>query len=348
VSPTNDDLRELGPWGQSVALAFRFLLLAASLIACGWLFSNFHQIPPDSQAIVMRFGSVARLHGSGLLFAWPSPIEQVAVLPAAARQFQLPVRRYNPDEADVSNRTRGFFISSDPRQNGGFLLTGDSSVVHLEARLFYQIDDPLAYMIAAGHVEAALERLFLASAVAIVAGRDLDSVLVARPEIASQATEAARREGLRGDLMNAVNRRLDDLRQQGASLGIAVSRVDLVPSIPAGAKEAFENVLVVTQDAEARAAVARTSAEVTAQEANRNKDRIAAGATAAAEELVTAAKTQIAPITALEEQSHDVSRDMQLTRVYYDHVGPLLRKARRVEVVDSSGAVHVILPGGSP
>jgi regulator of protease activity HflC (stomatin/prohibitin superfamily) len=170
---------------------------------------------------------------------------------------------------------------------------------------------------------------------------------VARPEIASEAAEATRRERLRLDLQSAVNKRLEDLRQHGASLGITVSRVDLVPSIPGGAKEAFDNVLVVTQDVEARAATARTSAQMTSQEANRNKDAIAASATASAEELITTAKTQTAPVIALEQQSHGMSRDMLLTRVYYDHVGPLLKRARQVSVIDRSGTVHTILPGES-
>jgi regulator of protease activity HflC (stomatin/prohibitin superfamily) len=346
VSSTTDDLRELGPWGQAVALSFRFLLLAAALIAAGWFISNFHQIPADSQAVVMRFGSVARIRGPGLLLAWPRPIEQVVVLPAAARQLQLPIRRY--DENQDGSVGQGFDTSFDPRMNTGFLLTGDSGVVHLEARVFYQIDDPLAYMISADHIEPALERLFLASAVGMMAGRDMDSVLVARPEVASEAAEATRRERLRSDLMSAVNRRLTDLGQQGASLGITVSRVDLVPSIPAGAKQAFENVLIVTQDAEARSAVARTSAEMTSQEANRNKDRIAASAIAAAEESITNAKAQTASIEALAQQSRDMSRGMQLTRVYYDHVQVVLKKAKRVDVVDRSGSVRTILPGGTP
>jgi regulator of protease activity HflC (stomatin/prohibitin superfamily) len=346
VSTTKQDLGELGPWGQAVLLSFRFLFLAAGLIAAGWLVSNFHQIPADSQAVVMRFGSVARIRGSGLLLAWPRPIEQVVVLPAAARQLQLPVRRY--EDTQGGSVGQGFDTSSDPRLNSAFLLTGDSGVVHLEARVFYQINDPLAYMIAASHIEPALERLFLASAVAMMAGRDLDSVLVARPEIASEATEASRRERLRSDLMSAVNRRLADLGRQGASLGINVSRVDLVPSIPAGAKQAFENVLTVTQDAEARAAVARTGAEMPSQEANRNKDRIAASATATAEEAITNAKAQTAPIEALAQRSRDMSRNMQLTRVYYDRVEALLKKAKRVDVVDRSGAVRTILPGGTP
>ena len=98
MSSTADDLRELGPWGQAVALSFRFLLFAAGLIAAGWFVSNFHQIPADSQAVVMRFGSVARIRGAGLLLAWPRPIEQVVVLPAAARQLQLPIRRFEENQ----------------------------------------------------------------------------------------------------------------------------------------------------------------------------------------------------------------------------------------------------------
>jgi regulator of protease activity HflC (stomatin/prohibitin superfamily) len=293
----------------------------------------------------MRFGTVARAHGSGLLVAWPRPIEQVVLLPAAARQFELQVQRYN--EGTFSS-TQGSFTSADPRQNSAFLLTGDGGVVHLEARLFYQINDPLAYTIASAHIDPALERLFIASAVTVMAGRDLDSVLVARPEVAAEAAVANRRERLRSDLLSAVNHRLEDLRRQGASLGITVSRVDLVPSIPAGAKEAFENVLVVTQDAEARAATARTSAQMTTQEANRIRDRIATSASATAEEVITAAKTQTAPVLALEQQSHGMSRNMLLTRVYYDHVGPLLKRARRVAVVDRTGTVHTILPGEAP
>ena len=68
MSSIAEDLRELGPWGQAVALSFRFLLLGAGLIAAGWLVSNFHQIPADSQAVVMRFGSVARIRVSSLTF----------------------------------------------------------------------------------------------------------------------------------------------------------------------------------------------------------------------------------------------------------------------------------------
>jgi regulator of protease activity HflC (stomatin/prohibitin superfamily) len=345
----DDDLREemkdVGPLGQSVALAFRFLFVGACVVAAGWLGSNFfRQVPPDSQAVVMRFGAVARIQGPGLLMALPRPLETAVILPAPARQMPLRIERF-VEGASAGAATSGYDLSRDPRQNTGFLLTGDSNVVHLEAQLFYQVSDPVAYMIAESHVRPALQRLFIASAIAVVGRRSLDSILVARPEVAARASEAAERERFRADLVNEVNKRLADLRAADASLGITVSRADIVPSIPAGAKEGFDNVLTVTQSADTAVAQARTAAQFTTQEANSKKDHIATDATATAEEIVTNAKTQTASIAALAQQQQDMSRSMLMTRYFYDRIEPILKKAAGIDVVDDKGTVHTIHPG---
>ena len=345
----------IGAWGQSVELAFRFLFLVVCAIALGWTVSNIRQVPPDEQALVLRFGSVVRVQGAGLLLAWPRPIEEIVLLPATARQIEFHVSRLDPElvpgtsqQAGAADLVAGFDVSPDPRQNSGFLLTGDDNVVHLQATLFYQIIDPVAYMISLAHVKPALSRLFIASAVTVCAGRDLDSILVARPEVAAQAAEAARRERLRADLLREINRRLDDLAAQGAGFGIHVSRVDLAAAIPAGAKVAFDDVLTATQNAETDIAVSNTKAQIISQQANRQKDRILTDATARAEETVTDAKTRTAPIAALAQQSQDTSRQMLLSRLYYDRVGTLLKKAGRVDTVDRNGGVKLILPGQAP
>jgi len=341
------DLREVGPWGQAVALSFRFLLAAAVAIAAGWLVSNIRQVPADSQAVVLRFGAVDRVAGPGLLLAWPRPIEQVVQVPSSARQIQFDITRFMDGQQPGVSSTFGLELNADPRLNTGFLLTGDSSVVHLQAQIFYHVTDPVAYMIAGEHIAPALQRLFIASTVDDVASRDLDTILVARPEIASRAREAARREHLRADLMEAVNRRLERLAEMGDGLGIRVSRVDLVPSIPAGAKEAFDSVLVVTQEAEGDIAAARTNAQYTLQTANQNRDRITTDAAATAEEIVSNATSQTASIAALAENSQDMSHAMLMSRLYYDRIGPILRKAGRIETVGPGGTAHILIPGGN-
>ncbi len=333
---TAEDTRDVGAWGQAVALSFRFLQFAAAAIAIGWLVSNVRQVPPDNQAVVVRFGTVARVQGPGLLFALPRPLEQVTLIPASARQIGLRVARFDDGGSnDNSNRTMGFDINEKPRLNSGFLLTGDSSVIHLEAEMFYQVDDPQAYMVAADHVRPALQRLVIASAIDIIGARDLDAILVARPENASKTEEAARRERLRADLVHAVNERLRKLDEQGAPLGVVVNRVDLMPSIPRGAHDAFDSVLAVTQESARAIAAAETNKEITAQKAQSDADAIKSNASAAAEENVSKATVATASITALGSSDKDMSRGMQMTRLYYDRVGPILKKAAKVQLVSA-------------
>ena len=352
LAEQDSDLRDVGPWGQAAALSFRFLLGAAMLIAAGWAVSNIRQVPADSQAIIIRLGTVAKVQGPGLLLALPRPIDQIVLVPAAARQTQFAISRFVESQTDsTTTAVQGYTLSDVPRLNSGFLLTGDSSVVHLEAQIFYQITDPVAYMIAADHVGPALQRLFIASTVDNLAGRDLDSILVARPEIASQSNEAARRERLRADLMNAVNHRLEALAAQGAGLGVTVSRVDLVPSIPAGAKAGFDNVLVVSQAADENVATARTTAQIDMQTAQSNRDRITTEATANAEEAISDANVSTASITALGKSTQGLSHSMQLSRLYYDRIGPVINKAGRVETVGQDSSIRLLLPAaptGSP
>jgi regulator of protease activity HflC (stomatin/prohibitin superfamily) len=351
-----------GVWAQSAKIAFRFLFVAVAVIAAGWAVSNILQVPPDSRAVVLRFGSAVRQQEAGLLFAWPRPIEQVVVLPSADRQIQFRISRFDaagggpastrsmlPGSAagPAADVIGGFDMSDNPRQNAGFLLTGDSSVVHLQATLFYQIKDPVSYLISADHVGPALERLFVASAVAVCAARDLDTILVARPEASPTADQSFRtqREQLRTDLMNAVNRRLQDLAEQGAGLGVAVSRVDLVAAIPSGAKTEFDRVLIVTQSAEKYMAEARTAAEMAAQQANRDRDSIVAQAAAKAEERVNEARTRTAAIAALAREAPGLSRQTLINRLYFDRVGRILAKAASVEAIARDAGSHVIVPG---
>jgi regulator of protease activity HflC (stomatin/prohibitin superfamily) len=347
---TAADVREgaepSGAWAQSAKLAFRFMFLAVILAAVGWFFSNIRQVPPESRALVYRFGQLVRQQGAGLLLAWPQPVERIVILPSQDRQLEFRIDGFEPDSSQGSD----FMISDYARENVAFLLTGDTSVVHLQASLLYQITDPAAYVLAAEHVAPALQRMFVASAVAVCASRDIDTILVARPELVAAASAASRasREQLRNDLMNAINRRLDDLAAQGASLGIKVSRVDLAAAIPSGAKSAFDYVLIATQQADRDIAEAHTGAAMTQLRANQDRDRTLTDADARAEEKVTEAKTRTAAVDALAKGSPGLSGEMLESRVYYDRIGALLAKAARVDTVDSKGGINVMLPGPVP
>lgn len=348
-----------GAWAQSAKLSFRFLFIAVGVLALAWAVSNIRRVPPDSRAVVLRFGNVVAEQGAGLLLAWPHPIEQVVLLPSADRQIEFPVGRFSeapalaatPDAPPITAAPTGarpeFEISRDPRRNLGFLLTGDSGVVHLRATLFYQISDPAAYVVAAQHVAPALERLFVASAVAVSASRDLDTILVARPGEGAGAaqTGGASRERLRSDLVRAVNRRLDQLEAQGIGFGITVSRVDIAAALPAGAKSAFDRILTVTQTADQTIARARTYAAATSLSATQESHRILTEAQAATGERVGQAQAHAAPILALARQMAEPAGKALLDRMYYDRIGALLRKAKEVDTVDPNSSTRLLLPG---
>jgi regulator of protease activity HflC (stomatin/prohibitin superfamily) len=340
-----DDAEPGGAWAQAAKLAFRFVFLLVCIAAIGWSVSNFRQVPSDSRAIVFRFGNLVKQQDAGLLMAWPTPIERVVILPAADRQMEFRLDQLQPGPTAFN-----YMISPLPRENVAFLLTGDASIVHVQATLLYQIVDPAAYVLSADHVGPALQRLFVASTVSVCAARDLDTILVARPELDTPTNTAARagREQLRADLRNEVNHRLEELAEQGVGLGIAVSRVDLVASIPTGAKFAFDSVLIASQQADREVANARTRGTMTAQRANQDKDQIATDSQARAAERITDAKTRTAAISAYVEGSPGLSGQMLINRIYYDRIGGLLAKAARVDTIDRDGGVNLMLPGPVP
>ena len=332
-----DAERDNSPWAQAAALSFRFLFAAVLVLGIGWAVSNCRQVSADSRAVVLRFGNVVREAGPGLLLALPRPFEHVMILPSANRPIQFDV----PDAAHDG-------ISVNPRDNAALWLTGDMSVVRLHAAFFYQITDANAYVLSAAHVVPALGRLFAASTLAVSAKRDLDTILVARPE-RNEETDAARatRESFRGDLVAEMNRRLDDLAKHGVSLGVQVSRVDLLPAIPAEAKAAFDSVLFSFQEAQTHIAQARTQGEMMLQKANQERDRILTDAQARGEEQVTQAKARTSAILALSPDAQGLSGDMLVRQLYQEQIVRILGQAGKVLSADGAGAARLILPAAA-
>ncbi len=344
LRPGRTDMPE-GAWAQSVRLGFRFLFAAIVVMALGWSVSGIRRIPPDSRAVVLRLGQVVREQGPGLLLAWPRPIEQVALLPSADSQFSMRITRLDAG-AVLTGRRLEFQLSSDPRRNTGFLLTGDGGVAHLQATVLYRISDPAAYLIERDHVPAALDRLIVASAVEVAASRSIDAILVASTAEGAGALPSP--EQLRLDLVAAVNRRLAALAAEGAGLGVTVTRVDLAASLPEAARYAFDHILAVTQLAEQTVAQARNYAEKTKQSAVQERQRILTAATAAADEQRAQAMTVTAPIMALVPQAATPAGKAVISRIYYDRIGALLRRAQQVTSFDPSSGAELVLPGANP
>ncbi|MEE4222770.1 protease modulator HflK [Pseudomonas viridiflava] len=337
-----------GPWLQASRLAFLGLYGVTLLAALGWITSNVRQIDPQNRAVVMRFGALERIQNAGLLTAWPQPFEQVVLLPSADRVIERRVETLLRSSAAQKADEIATLSApiSDALAGSGFLLTGDAGVVQLDVTVFYKVTDPYAFVLQGDHVEPALDRLVNRSAVALAAARDLDTILVARPELMGADSQAAeRRERLRGDLVRGINQRLTALKDAGMSIGIEAARVDVQSSLPPSAVNAFNAVLTASQQADQAVANARTDAEKLTQTANQQADRTLQVAHAQASERLAKAQTDTAAVVSLAQSVKNRDDPDLLQRIYRERVPAILRQAGSVTTVDPKDDSRLIIQG---
>ncbi|PCR98065.1 hypothetical protein CP336_00155 [Pseudomonas fluorescens] len=338
------------PWIQAGRLAFFALYAVTVLAALAWAFSNVRQIDPQNRAVVMHFGALDRIQNAGLLLAWPQPFEQVVLLPAADRVIERRVENLLRSPAAIQADRVATFATplSDALAGSGYLLTGDAGVVQLNVRVFYKVTDPYDFVLQGDHVLPALDRLVTRSAVALTAARDLDTILVARPELIGADNQAAeRRERLRGDLVQGINRRLAELKASGQGIGIEVARVDVQSSLPEPAVGAFNAVLTASQQADKAVANARTDAEKITQTANELADRTLQVAHAQAGERLAKASADTATVLSLAQARQQGTDPQMLLRLYRERIPKILGQAGSVTTVDPKDDSRLIIQGAS-
>ncbi|MQT92213.1 protease modulator HflK [Pseudomonas helleri] len=333
-----------GPWLQSARIGFIALYAVTVLAALGWLFGNVRSVGPESRAVVLRLGAEHRIQNAGLLLAWPRPFEQVVMLPSYGRVTERKVELLL--RSDFSRRVdRGLAPASDATAGSGYLLTADAGIVQLEVRVFYQVVEPFAFARQGVHVEPALDRLVERNAVQVCASRDMDAILVARPELVGADTQVAeRRERLRGDLQQGINRSLAALKAAGADLGITVVRVDVQSSLPPSAVSAFNAVLTASQRAEQAVASARNEAAQRLQQATQSADRTVQVAQAQTRERLAQASADTSTIVGLAQQQDPGL----MLRLYRERVPAILSRAGSVTTVSPEDSGRLILQGPKP
>jgi len=334
----------LTPWLQAGRIGFIALYGVTLLAALGWLFGNVREIGPESRAVVLRLGAEQRIHNAGLLLAWPRPFEQVLMLPSAGRVSERRVELLLRSDAAIK-ADRDASLAGDASAGSGYLLTGDAGIVQLDVRVFYQVNEPYAFTRQGVHVEPALDRLVERNAVQICASRDMDAILVARPElVGADAQVAERRERLRGDLQQGINRSLAALKAAGSDLGIEVVRVDVQSALPQPAVNAFNAVLTASQLAEQAIASARNDAARQTQQATQNADRIVQVAEAEARERLSRAQADTATIVGLARHTDPGL----MLRLYRQRVPAILSRAGSITTVNPEDSGRLILDGPKP
>jgi regulator of protease activity HflC (stomatin/prohibitin superfamily) len=356
---TANGSESVSPWLQAGRLAFIAAYAILSIAALRWLSSNTQQVSPSNRAVVTRMGALHRVQSAGLLLAWPKPIEHVVLVPAAEtileRQVQALLRptaaSFGPAPAPVSAREDDeapdqSAVMQDAGAGAGYLLTGDAGVVSLDIRVSYTVTNVFDYVLQGSHILPALDRLVTRSAVAVCASRDLDTILVARPELMGTDSQVAeRRERLRADLVRSINAALDTLKRGGAGLGITVARVDVQSRLPVDAVDAFDAVLSASQSADQTIADARTTAAYSMQAATQAADRSLEVAQAQASERLSKAQSDTSSLLHLAQLIRDRTEPQLMTRIYRERISQILAKAGSLTQVDPKDDAQLIIDG---
>ncbi len=339
------------PWIQASRLAFIAFYICTVLAALRWLTSNVMEVSAGQRAVVLHMGAVVHEQASGLLWAWPTPIDQVVLVQSAETVIEHHVQGLVRSQAALNADAMAYDDDEgepvgDALAGSGYLLTGDGAIVRLDVRVFYKVSDPHAYVVQYPHLLPALDRLVTRSALAVCAARDLDRILVARPElIASNQGDAVQRELLRKELVEQINRALAELERKGTGLGVNVLRVDVQSTLPQDSLTAFNSVLTAGQGAEQELADARSDAARITQLATQQADRSLQVARAKASERIAKAQADTAAVNSLASSLQNRTEPDLLMRVYRERIPLILKNAGSIVTLEPNSDTRLILSG---
>ncbi len=215
------------------ALQTSFIVLKAImlLIVLAYIFSGMYMVKSYQQAMVFRFGRLDRIESDGLHFAWPAPIERVEKVSVRREQSFAIKDFYFKSTADGKNSAVGKTLSP---VTDGYLITGDTNIVHALMTVHYRLSDLRSYYNTVGTVEK--EHRLLKLAVkngAVIAG-------------ATMAVDPLLRHGAISFKDAIEFSAKNSLKNWGTGIEIASVEVSIVP--PRQVKKEFDKVLLAEQN----------------------------------------------------------------------------------------------------
>ena len=232
------------------------LLLLFVLLLC----SGVYKVENGEVAVVLRFGRLtgenpgARIKQPGLHFAFPYVIDEVVKIPVG-KIHQVTVKTHSPNTSA---------IVSDITKNG-YLITGDSNIILVEAAVKYRIDDPLAYALNCKDAEKVVDGSVSGVLQRYVSTMDVDTLLTTGKALLAEDTKHTAQ-----DLLSGLN------------LGVTLVNVELTKLTP-------PNEVKSDFDAVTEAAVKK---KTLAEQANEYRVNTLPGAQSSAQKTIEEAKAR--------------------------------------------------------
>ena len=304
-----------GPGGISPRMIGLVVLVLVAL----WGLSGIYTVNPDSVGVVLRFGRYVGTTRPGLNYHLPYPIEEV-LTPAVTRVNKLDVGY----RVGASGETMS---DDDVAAQESLMLTGDENIVDINFSVFWQINDPEAYLFNIRHPEGTVKMVAESAMREIIGQLPIRAPLFENRQAINDRTRARMQELL--DSYHA---------------GITVVQVQLLKADPpAEVIDAFNDVQRAKADQERLGneadayrnnvvPVARGEAQRTIQEAQAYKEQVVALAQGEAKRFVSV------------EQAYRLAPDITSRRLYLETMEDVLKNAQKVVIDPEVRGVVPYLP----
>ncbi|MCR2806150.1 FtsH protease activity modulator HflK [Paenibacillus soyae] len=151
--------------------------IAAAIVLIYLGSTSFYTVQEQERAAVMTFGKYSHETTSGLHFKWPSPIQQVIVVPAELTQH-----------ITIGYRQNGNDIT--PVEEEAIMITGDENIVSADAVVTWKISNIQSYLYNISNPEQFLRNATGASIRSVIGSQKLDYAITdGKTEIQDQVRE---------------------------------------------------------------------------------------------------------------------------------------------------------------
>ena len=266
--------------GDILETVTKYFLIVVAAVVLIILLSGIRVVESGNVALVLRFGKLVgenyeeQVNQPGLLFAFPSFIDEVITIPTGNVIEQSVTTHYTDD----GNRLKGL--------DGGYLITGDQNIAVVSASVKYSITDPVTYALNVKNISILVDAAVSTAMVNECSRIDVDSLLTDGKDDFAAAVRTHAMEKL--ELMQT---------------GVTITSIELTQvAAPEEVRDSFQAVNAAAVQAETIVQRAKTYESTLLPEAEARRNSTISKATSQKTAAISAANVELAEFTGIAEE----------------------------------------------
>lgn len=315
----NNEQQKLESAVSAVVKYFGRIVLAALVLIA---LTGVYKVDSSEVAVVLRFGKLTgsseatQIKQPGLHFALPYIIDEVIKIPVQKVQETTVKTHYTKD------------TKSENVKNVGYVITGDSNLVQIEAVVKYKITDPVAYALHVADIESTVDGIVSGEITSAAASMTVDEILTEKQSELAQT------------LKSNVQTVFDEL-----GLGLTLTNIELpAVSAPAETTDAFESVISASVKKQTLIQEANDYTASRIPQAEAEAQSLVSTAKKNSSDRQTKASEEVAVFNGLFEQ-YKASPEVVMNSTFRLRVADALKKCGATIILpDGGNGTKVILP----